>query len=51
MHHTIDKAPDGKENRYQWQKTHLENQTGTKNSFKPTKIKKNSINKKYETWK
>ena len=51
MHHTIDKIPDGKEAKYTWQKNHLENQTGTKNSHKPVKIRKNLIKKKYETWK
>ena len=52
MHHTIDKIPDDKEKmKYPWQKSHLENQTGTKNSHKPVKIRKNSIKKKYETWK
>ena len=29
----------------------FENQTGTENSFKPVKIRKNNIKKKYETWK
>jgi len=51
IHHTIDKIPNQKENRYDWQKKHLENQTGTINSFKPVKIQKNNIKKKYETWK
>ena len=51
MHHTIDKIPDNKVNKYPWQKRHLENQTGTSNSFKPIKISKNNIKKKYETWK
>ncbi|MDA7715700.1 NADH-ubiquinone oxidoreductase subunit NDUFA12 family protein [Pelagibacteraceae bacterium] len=51
MHHTIDKIPDNKDNKYLWQKKHLENQTGTDNSFKPVKIRKNNIKKKYETWK
>ena len=51
MHHTIDKIPDNKDNKYSWQKQHLENQTGTSNSFKPIKIRKNNIQKKYETWK
>ena len=27
--------------KYSWQKKHLENQTGTRNSFKPVKIRKN----------
>ena len=51
IHHTIDKIPNDKEDKYLWQKKHLENQTGTKNSYKPTKIKKNDIQKKYEIWK
>ena len=52
IHHTIDKIPDqiGKK-KFSWQKSHLENQTGTKNSHKPIKIKKDDIKKKYETWK
>ena len=50
IHHTIDKIPDNKDNKYSWQK-HQENQTGTKNSYKPIKIKKNNTKKKYETWK
>ncbi len=51
MHHTIDKTPDSGDLKFSWQKKHLENQTGSKNSFKPTKIKKNNLKKKYETWK
>ena len=49
--HTIDKIPDSKDFKHLWQKKHLENQTGTNNSFKPFKIRKNDIKKKYETWK
>ena len=51
IHHTIDRAPNPKETKYPWQKKHLENQTGTKNSFKPVKIRKTDIKKKYESWK
>jgi len=51
MHHTIDNIPDNNEKKYKWQKNHLENKTGSKDSFKPTKIKKNDKLKKYETWK
>jgi len=51
MHHTIDKVPDKNSAKYSWQKKHLENQTGTNSSFKPVKIRKNQIQKKYETWK
>ena len=51
MHHTVDKIPEQKEKKYKWQKKHLENKTGTDEKFKPVKIKKNGIKKKYETWK
>ena len=51
IHHTIDKIPDSKNTKYSWQKKHLENQTGTNNSYKPVKIRKGEIKKKYETWK
>ena len=51
MHHAIDKIPDNNEKKYNWQKKHLENKTGFKDAYKPTKIKKNDKLKKYETWK
>ena len=51
IHHTIDKIPNDKDQKHSWQKKHLENQTGTSNSFKPVKIRKEDIKKKYETWK
>jgi NADH:ubiquinone oxidoreductase subunit len=53
IHHTVDSIPNDIDNKkkYLWQKKHLENQSGSKNRNKPTKIKKNNIQKKYETWK
>jgi len=51
MHHTIDNIPDYKDTKYKWQKNHVENKTGSQESYKPTKIKKNDNYKKYETWK
>ena len=51
IHHTTDRLPEKSEQKFNWQKKHLENQTGTKNKHNPTKITKNSIRKKYETWK
>jgi len=51
MHHTIDKIPHKDQKKYIWQKIHLENKTGTIDSYKPTKIKRNNKLKKYETWK
>ena len=48
MHHTTDKIPNNQEinKKYDWQKKHLENQTGTKNSFRPVKIRKKRFKKK-----
>ena len=40
IHHTIDKIPDKNDTKIFMAKKHLENQTGTKNSFKPVKNKK-----------
>ena len=41
-----------KYNKYPWQKPHLENKTGTNESYKANKISKKSKDfKKYETWK
>ena len=51
MHHTIDKVPENKDIKHLWQKKHQENQSGTSNSLKPIKIRKNDIKKKYDTWK
>ena len=51
IHHTIDKIPDQNDKKYSWQKKHLGNKTGSNKAYKPVKIKKNNIVKKYETWK
>ena len=51
IHHTNDKIPGESDKKYNWQKEHLENKTGTAESFKPVKIKKENNLKKYETWK
>ncbi len=52
IHHTTNKPPmESDDPKYLWQKKHTENPTGTINSYKPIKIKKNNILKKYETWK
>tara|TARA_Y100000768_G_C23891297_1_gene640276 strand:- start:709 stop:1065 length:357 start_codon:yes stop_codon:yes gene_type:complete len=53
IHHTINKVPDetDKKKKYSWQKKHLENKTGSSESYNPTKIKRGNLNKKYETWK
>ena len=51
MHHTINEIPNKQKKKHLWQKEHLENKTGTKESYRPTKIKKDDKIKKYETWK
>jgi NADH:ubiquinone oxidoreductase subunit len=51
MHHTVDKIPVQDEKKYIWQKKHMENKTGSKDSYKPVKIKKDDKNKKYAIWK
>jgi NADH:ubiquinone oxidoreductase subunit len=51
IHHTIDQIPKANKNKYLWQKDHMENQTGTLNSYKPTVISKSINLKKYDTWK
>ena len=51
IHHTIDKIPSHNDKKFKWQKKHLENKTGSKDSHKPIKIKKDSYEKKYQTWK
>ena len=43
---------DNAQKKFSWQKPHKDNKTGTKDSFKPNKISKNSKKfKKYESWK
>ena len=51
IHHTIDKIPDKSVKKFKWQKKHLENRTGSKDSNKKIKIRKNINEKKYESWK
>ena len=52
MHHTVNEIPTADKKKYLWQKKHLENQTGSKNSYKPSSISKlNNVKKKYVAWK
>ena len=37
--------------KYDWQKPHKSNQTGTDKAYHPNKNKDNVINKKYKSWK
>ena len=51
MHFTKNKIENNHNiDKYKWQKPHMPNQTGTKNSYHPNKYK-NEINKKYKNWK
>ncbi len=51
MHFTTNKIENVHElKKFHWQKPHLSNQTGTKESYHPNK-QKSAIKKKYETWK
>ena len=51
MHHTVNDLPKNKK-KHLWQKKHLENQTGSATSYKPSFISKlNKAKKKYDTWK
>ena len=50
MHFTKNKIENLHElKKYNWQKPHISNQTGTENSYHPNKSN-NEINKKYKTW-
>ena len=51
IHHTTNHIPNINEKKYDWQKRHNENLTGSNNAYKPNKIKKSSEHKKYENWK
>tara|TARA_B100001248_G_C27380856_1_gene456866 strand:- start:49 stop:402 length:354 start_codon:yes stop_codon:yes gene_type:complete len=52
MHKTIDKVPDkDNQKKHKWQIDHSSNKTGTIDSYKPIKIGKKQIKKKYDTWK
>ena len=51
IHFTNNKIEDNHNlEKFSWQKPHLSNQTGTKESYHPNK-QKSAIKKKYETWK
>ncbi len=51
MHYTHNKIENlHKLKKYDWQKDHLPNQTGSENSYHP-KNNKNAVKKKYSNWK
>ena len=51
IHHTINETPTTKTKKYNWQKRHTPNLSGTKSAYKPNKISKRNVIKNYETWK
>lgn len=51
MHYTVDEIPTENLKKFEWQKDHEENLTGTEKSYKSVNILKKKINKKYDTWK
>jgi len=53
IHFLVNKAPDENISKFEWQKTHQENLTGTAKAYKPEGSLKNNQRKnmkKYETW-
>ena len=53
IHFLVNKAPDENISKFEWQKTHQENLTGTAKAYKPEGSLRNSHKKnmkKYETW-
>tara|TARA_B100000575_G_C22720417_1_gene433173 strand:- start:223 stop:579 length:357 start_codon:yes stop_codon:yes gene_type:complete len=51
IHHTINETPSSKTKKYEWQKKHAPNLSGTESAYKPNKISKKNVIKTYETWK
>ena len=53
IHNISSESPEkGQKEKYNWQKPHKENKTGTKESFQPKLVKKiDKKFKKYESWK
>jgi len=53
MHHITNVKPSEKnQKKYEWQKPHKDNKTGTNDAYTPNKISKKAKKfKKYETWK
>ena len=52
MHYTKNKIENLHDlKKYEWQKPHKPNLTGTKEAYYPNKYKQDAINKKYKSWK
>ena len=53
IHFLVKNIPNENTNKFEWQKEHHENLTGTKDAYKPDGSLKNNLKKnmkKYETW-
>ncbi len=51
MHHTVNEIPSASSKKYDWQKGHSQNLSGSNKAYKPNKISKKTKFKNYETWK
>ena len=51
MHHTVNEIPSKYFKKYNWQKSHSQNLSGSSKAYKPNKISKKNKFKNYETWK
>ena len=51
MHHTVNELPSDTVKKYNWQKSHSHNLSGSNKAYKPNKISKKTKFKNYETWK
>jgi len=52
IHFLTNKVPDNSSTKYEWEKEHQPNMTGTESAYRPKKIiESKDIKKKYETWK
>ena len=51
IHHTVNEIPSKSVKKYNWQKSHSQNLSGSNKAYKPNKISKNTKFKNYETWK
>ena len=51
MHHTVNEIPLKSQKKYDWQKNHTQNLSGSNKAYKPNKISKKNKFKGYETWK
>ena len=51
MHHTVNEYSIRITKKYNWQKSHTQNLSGTNKAYKPNKISKKNKFKNYESWK